>query len=208
MPSPDLIEQRQKELVAREWNVSAIEERFSRLAASGITPKRLDREEILRDKEMILDRVQRQAEDYCYLMRNCAKSSATALLEEFGLGNLDIIRALGPFPGIAMSGGICGPVTGGLIALGLFFSNPDITKHDATRAYLHARLFTKRFEEAMGSLYCPDIQKTLLGQYYDPMRSMENLKAFNASKAREHCVIAPGIGARIAAEIMMESLAE
>ena len=208
MPSPDLIEQRRKELVAREWNVSAIEERFSRLAASGITPKRLDREEILRDKETILDRVQRQAEDYCYLMRNCAKSSATALLEEFGLGSLEIIRALGPFPGIAMSGGICGPVTGGLIALGLFFSSPDITKHDATRAYLHARIFTNRFESALGSLYCPDIQKKLLGQYYDPMSSMENLKAFNASKAREYCVIAPGIGARIAAEIIMESLAE
>ena len=208
MPSPDLIEQRRKELVAREWNVSAIEERFSRLAASGITPKRLDREEILRDKETILDRVQRQAEDYCYLMRNCAKSSATALLEEFGLGSLEIIRALGPFPGIAMSGGICGPVTGGLIALGLFFSSPDITKHDATRAYLHARIFTNRFESALGSLYRPDIQKKLLGQYYDPMSSMENLKAFNASKAREYCVIAPGIGARIAAEIIMESLAE
>ena len=208
MPDPDPIQQRQKELAAREWNVSAIEERFSRLAANGITPKKLDREKILRDKEAILNRVQRQAEDYCYLMRNCAKSSATALLEEFGLGNLDIIRALGPFPGIAMSGGICGPVTGGLVALGLFFSNPDITKHDVTRAYLHARVFTNRFESALGSLYCPDIQKKLLGQYYDPMRSMENLKAFNASKAREYCVIAPGIGARIAAEIMMENLAE
>jgi hypothetical protein len=79
---------------------------------------------------------------------------------------------------------------------------------NVTRAYLHARVFTNRFESALGSLYCPDIQKKLLGQYYDPMRSMENLKAFNASKAREYCVIAPGSGARIAAEIMMENLAE
>jgi len=124
MPDPDPIQQRQRELAVREWNVSAIEERFSGLVAGGITPKKLDREIILRDKEAILDRVQCRAEDYCYLMRNCAKSSAAALLEEFGLGNLEIIRALGPFPGIAMSGGICGPVTGGLVALGLFFPAP------------------------------------------------------------------------------------
>lgn len=208
MPDHYHIRKRQEELAQRQWNVAEIEARFNQLVKNGITPKTLYREKMLRDKEAILDRVQRQAEDYCYLMRNCARSSAAALLEEFGLGNLEIIRALGPFPGIAMSGGICGPVTGGLVALGLFFSSPDITKHDVTRAYLHARVFTNRFESALGSVYCPDIQKKLLGQYYDPMRSMENLKAFNASKARENCVIAPGIGARIAAEIMMESLAE
>ena len=69
---------------------------------------------------------------------------------------------------------------------------------DVTRAYLHAQVFTNRFESALGNLYCPDIQKKLLGWYY----------AFTASKAREYCVIAPGIGARIAAEIMMENLAE
>lgn len=208
MPDSELIQKRQEALAQRQWNLADIEARFNRLVKNGIPLKTLDREKMLRDKESILDRVQCRAEDYCYLMGNCAKSSAAALLEEFGLGNLEIIRALGPFPGIAMSGGICGPVTGGLIALGLFFSSPDLTHHDVSRAYFHARMFTQRFEKAMGSLYCPDIQEKLLGQYYDPMSSKENMKAFNASKAREHCVIAPGIGARIAAEMIMESMAE
>jgi C_GCAxxG_C_C family probable redox protein len=207
MPDPDSIQKRQEELADRQWSIADIEARFNRLVQSGIQPKMLDRGKMLRDKEAILDRVQRQAEDYCYLMRNCAKSSAAALLEEFGLGSLDIIRALGPFPGLAMSGGICGPVAGGLIALGLFFSHPDITKHDDTGAYLYGRLFINRFESAFGSLCCPDIQNRLLGKYYDPMGSMENLKAFNASGARKQCVVAPGIGARIAAEIMLESIA-
>jgi C_GCAxxG_C_C family probable redox protein len=208
MPDPYHIRKRQEELARRKWNVADIEACFNGLVKNGIPPKTMDREKMLHEKEEILDRVQRRAEDYCYLMRNCAKSSAAALFEEFGLGNLEIIRALGPFPGLAMSGGICGPVTGGLVALGLFFSNPDITKHDATQAYLHARMFMKRFESALGSIYCPDIQEKLLGKYYDPMSSMENLKAFNASNARENCVIAPGIGARIAAEIMMESMTQ
>ena len=208
MPGPDSIQKRQEELAQRQWPIADIEARFNRLAQNGIPHKTPDREKMLRDREEILDRVQRRAEDYCYLMRNCAKSSATALFEEFGLGSLDIIRGLGPFPGLAMSGGICGPVAGGLIALGLFFSHADITKQDDTGAYLYGRLFIHRFESAFGSLSCPDIQKRLLGKYYDPMSSMENLKAFNASGARKQCVIAPGMGARIAAEIMLESMAK
>ncbi|MDD3249743.1 MAG: C_GCAxxG_C_C family protein [Smithella sp.] len=207
MSDPYQIRKRREELNGRQWPIADIEARFNRLVQNGISKKMLDREKMLREKEAILDRVQRQAEDYCYLMRNCAKGSATALLEEFGLGNLDIIRALGPFPGLAMSGGICGPVAGGLTALGLFFCHPDITKHDDSGAYLYGRLFINRFESAFGNLYCPDIQKRLLGKYYDPMSSMENLKAFNASGARTQCVIAPGIGARIAAEIILESMA-
>ena len=207
MSEPDPIRKRQEKLGDRQWPIADIEARFNRLVQSGIPPKTLDREKMLREKEAILDRVQRRAEDYCYLMRNCAKSSATALFEEFGLGSLDIVRGLGPFPGLAMSGGICGPVAGGLITLGLFFSHPDITKHDDTGAYLYARVFINRFESAFGSISCPDIQKRLLGKYYDPMSSLENLKAFNASGARKQCVIAPGIGARIAAEIILESMA-
>lgn len=207
MPDTYDIRKRQTELAEREWNVSQIEARFGKLVSNGITPKTLDREKTLREKEAILDRVQRQAEDYCYLMRNCAKSTATALFEEFGLGNLEIIRALNPFPGIAMSGGICGPVTGGLITLGLFFSSKDMTKHDATKAYMYARIFVQRFGSVFGSLYCPDIQEKLLGKYFDPMGSVENLKTFNSSNAREKCVLAPGIGTRIVAEIIVESMA-
>jgi C_GCAxxG_C_C family probable redox protein len=206
MPETYDISKRQKELAQRKWNLSQIEARFNKLVSNGIAPKKLDREKMLREKEAIMDRVQRRAEDYCYLTRNCAKGSATALFEEFGLGNPEIIRALSPFPGIAMTGGICGPVTGGLITLGLFFSSKDITKHDTTIAYMNARIFIQRFESVFHSLYCPDIQKILLGKYFDPLGSMENLKEFNSINAREKCPLAPGIGARIAAEIIVENM--
>lgn len=43
------------------------------------------------------------------------------MLEEFGLGNIEIIKALSPFPGFAGTGRICGAVSGGLVALGLYF---------------------------------------------------------------------------------------
>jgi hypothetical protein len=64
------------------------------------------------------------------LGRNCAKGSALALMEEFGLGNWTIIRAMSPFPGFGMTGGICGGVTGSLIALGLFFGSDDPEDYD------------------------------------------------------------------------------
>jgi len=65
MPDTYDISKRQKELAEREWNVSQIEARFGKLVSNGITPKTLDRGKTLREKEAILDRVQRQAEDYC-----------------------------------------------------------------------------------------------------------------------------------------------
>lgn len=198
---------RQKILENREWDLPAIEARFNRLVGNDIPPKTLDPETICGQKAVLLDRVQLRSEEYCYLTRNCAKGSATALLEEFGLGNMEIIKALGPFPGLGMSGGICGPVSGGLIALGLYFSDENLIKHGDPVPYLMAQKYIRRFEAAMGSLNCPDIQKTLLGKYFDPMSGADNQKEFNAVQAREKCPLAPGIGARLAAEIIVESMA-
>jgi C_GCAxxG_C_C family probable redox protein len=200
------ISKRLKEIAGREGDTAQIKTRFGNLVRNGITQKKLDRESMLREEDVIIERVQRRAEEYCYLTGNCAKGSATALFEEFGLGNMEIIRGLAPFPGIAMSGGICGPVAGGLMTMGLFFSNKDVTNHDAARAYIYSRMFIKKFETVFGSLFCPDIQKKLLGKYFDPMASMENMKEFNSSNARGSCTVAPGIGAGIAAEVIIESM--
>ncbi len=200
------LRERVQELASRDWDLPAIEARFNRLAAEGIPKKVLNPAELIPKKEEILDRVQRRGEEYCYVTRNCAKGSATALLEEFGLGNMEIIRAMAPFPGIGMTGGICGPVTGGLIALSLYFSPQDLTHFQDPTHYLAARRFTQRFEETLGSLLCPDIQETLLGKYYDPMASLENLQAFDEAGARSKCPLAPGLGARIAAGIILEGM--
>lgn len=200
------VNRRLKEIAGREWNTAQIKSRFGNLVRNGITQKTLDRQNLPREKDAIIERVQYRAEEYCYLTENCAKGSAMALFEEFGVGNMEIIRGLAPFPGIAMSGGICGPVAGGLMTLGLFFSHKDVTNHDAARAYIYSRIFIKKFTAVFGSLYCPDIQKKLLGKYFDPMASMENMKAFSSSNARGNCTVAPGIGAGIAAEVIIESM--
>ena len=159
-------------------------------------------------RQEILEEIERRAQEYEYLSHSCAKGSALALMEAFGLGNMAIIRALSPFPGFGMTGGICGAVTGALVALGLYFGSDDLQDYEGTgRTMTAARRFIPRFEEEVGSIYCPRIQQDIVfGKYMDPRASRENFEAFVAAHGYEKCSLLPGIGARIAAEIIIESM--
>jgi C_GCAxxG_C_C family probable redox protein len=204
----EALKRRVQELADRAWDLPAIEARYRRLAAGGIPRKKLDRDAVLAEKKRILDRVQQRAEQYNLLARNCAMGTALALLEEFGLGNMQIIRALSPFPGFGSTGWMCGGVTGALIALGLYFGGEEVTDYEATGAsIMAARKFMPRFEEQVGSVLCPEIhEKVVFGRYMDPAASPENMDAFAREKGFEKCGLLPGIGARLAAEIIIESM--
>jgi C_GCAxxG_C_C family probable redox protein len=196
------------ELAERAWDVPALEARMEKLAAEGIPKKKLDPKEMLANKEQILDRVQRRAEEYNFITKNCARGTALAVMEEFGLGNMEIIKALSPFPGFGGTGWMCGGVTGGLIALGLYLGSDDVLDNEAVGAtIMAARKFMPRFEEEVGSVVCPKIQEDVVfGRYMDPAASPENMEAFAGAKGFEKCGLLPGIGARLAAEIIIESL--
>jgi C_GCAxxG_C_C family probable redox protein len=196
------------ELAERVWDVPALEARVKKLAAEGIPKKKLDPKEMLANKEQILDRVQRRGEEYNFITKNCARGTALAVMEEFGLGNMEIIKALSPFPGFGGTGWMCGGVTGGLIALGLYLGSDDVLDNEAVGAtIMAARKFMPRFEEEVGSVVCPKIQEDVIfGRYMDPAASPENMEAFAKAKGFEKCGLLPGIGARLAAEIIIESL--
>ena len=198
-----------QELSERNWDLPAIEARYKKFAAEDIPRKTLKREEILASKQEILDRVQQRAEEYNYFARNCARSTALAVMEEFGLGNMEIVKALSPFPGFGGTGWMCGGVTGGLIALGLFFGSNDLQDYDAVGATIAAaRKFMPRFEEQVGAVVCPKIHEDVVfDRYMNPAASPENMEAFAKAKGFEKCGLMPGIGARLAAEIIIESLA-
>jgi len=206
MTDREYLRARLEELAARHWDLPAIEARFRKLVDQDKNEHRIRGDEWMTRKNEILDRIQRHAEEYCYLMRSCSKGSATALFEAFGFGNKEMIRALTPFPGLGMSGNLCGPVTGGLMAIGLHFSDKDPAKYDSSRPYTATRKFMARFEETFGSLLCPKVQEFILGRYMDPFASPENREAFDQAGARQKCPLAPGMGARIAAEIIMEDM--
>ena len=208
MANYERLQAKVQELAERDWDIPAIEARVKKLAAAGIPRKTLDRDEIRADKQQILDRVQRRAEEYNFFACNCAKGTALAIMEEFGLGNMEIIKALSPFPGFGGTGWMCGGVTGALIALGLFLGSDDVQDYDAVGAtIMAARRFMPRFEDEVGAVVCPKIQEDVVfGRYMDPAASPENMQAFAEAKGFEKCGLLPGIGAWLAAEIIIESL--
>jgi C_GCAxxG_C_C family probable redox protein len=208
MADYEALKTRVEELAAMDWDEAGLQARVERLAAEGIPKKALDRDELLANRDQILDRVQRRAEEYNFIARNCARGTALAVMEEFGLGNMEIVRALSPFPGFGGTGWMCGGVTGGLIALGLYFGSDEVLDYEATGAtIMAARNFMPRFEAEAGSLRCPSLQEDVVfGQYMDPAASEENMQAFALAKGFEKCGVLPGLGARIAADIIIQGL--
>lgn len=70
MDEREAVKARVQELAARDWNVAAIEARYRKLLQDGIAPRRLDRAVVVSAQAVILDRVQRRAEEYEYLGHN------------------------------------------------------------------------------------------------------------------------------------------
>jgi len=208
MADYEALKARAQELSERTWDAKAIEARIRKLSEEGIPKKILNRDEVAANKEQILDRVRQRAEEYNFILKNCAQSTALALMGEFGLGTMEIIKALTPFPGIGGTGQMCGGVTGSLIAFGLYFGSDDRLDVDATGATINtAQKFMARFEDELGYLLCSDIQEhVVFGRNMDPGASKENMEAFAKAKGFEKCSLVPGIGSRLAAGFIIESM--
>lgn len=198
-------QKRIQDLVDRSWDTEAIRKRLMHLRQNGFGPKALDWQTLQAGALEVLDRVQLRAEEYEYLTHSCAKGSALALMEEFGLGSWRMIRGLSPFPGFGMTGGICGGVSGSLFALGLFFGSDDPENYEGTgRTMTAAREFIARFKAELGTIMCPELQEDVIfGRYMDPRASQENFAAFQKASGYEKCSLPAGVGARLAAEVIL-----
>ncbi len=192
-------------LAGREWDMAAIEARCRAVVAAGFSRKLPGADEALRDRERILARVELRAEEYNYFAGNCARGTALAVMEEFGLGSVEVLRALSPFPGFGSTGWMCGGVTGGLAAIGLYRGSDDLGDFESMGAAMGmAKRFMERFGEAVGAYTCPKIQEDVVfGRYMDPGASPENMARFEQEKGFEKCSMLPGIGARIATDIIL-----
>jgi C_GCAxxG_C_C family probable redox protein len=208
MADYEALRKRVDELADRDWDEPGLQARIRKLTAEGIPRKTLNRDEILANKEEILDRVQRRAEEYNFILKNCAEGTALALMEEFGLGNMEIIKALTPFPGVGGTGEICGGITGSLITFGLYFGSDDRLDYGAIdETIMVAQKFMAFFEREMGHMYCADIlESVILGHRLNPGESEEAMMAFASEKGFEKCGLPPGIGARLAAESIIDSM--
>ncbi|MFA5308916.1 MAG: C-GCAxxG-C-C family protein [Dehalococcoidales bacterium] len=196
------------ELACRVWDDAAITARVAKLTKEGIPRKKLDPKEMKARKAEILDHVQLLAEEYNYIFKNCAQGTALALMEEFGLGSMEIIKALTPFPGIGGTGEICGGITGSLINFGLYFGSDNRLDYEAMNKTISiSQKFMAYFEDAVGHLYCSDIIETvILGHHLNPGDSEESMMAFAGEKGFEKCGLPPGLGVRLAAGFIIDSM--
>ena len=208
MPDKQMLKAKLQELVERNWDLPAIEARCRHFSSHGIPARILDRERILANRNEVMDRVQLRAEEYNFVAGNCARSTALAVMEEFGLGNMSVIRSLSPFPGFGGTGWMCGSVTGGLIAIGLYLGSDDLQNLEAMKATMKAGgEFMRRFEKEVGAVTCRKIHEDVVfGRYMDASASPENMEAFAQAGGFKKCSMLTGIGARTAAEIIIRSI--
>jgi len=163
---------------------------------------------MLANKQQILDRVQRRAEEYNFILKNCAQATALTLMEEFGQGNMEILKAMSPFPSIGGTGDICGGITGSLINFGLYFGSDNPMDYDAKGlTIMNAQKFIALFEEALGDRHCARIIETVtIGYALNPGESPEAMMTFAKEKGFEKCGLVPGIAVRLAAGIIIDSM--
>lgn len=132
--------------------------------------------------------------------QNCAQSTFFALEQHFNLEGGPMLKALSPFPGIALRGETCGAVTGGMLALGLIFG-ADEASEDLSAAYGPAREFCHRLEEAKGSLQCSELLEQGIGKSIDFTSPIE-LRDYSASNGPAFCAGIVKTAVQIAAEII------
>lgn len=202
------LKKRVQELAKGPEDKEAVEAKLKELSQQGIRKKEINPDELINMKEEILERVQRRAEAYEQVSQNCAKSAALAVIEEFGLGDISVVKALSGFPGIALTGETCGGVTGAMVALSLYFGKDDLLDHGANaRTYGKCRKLIQYFEQTLGTTKCREIHENVIfGQYYNTADIDEGYPGFVRDKGFEKCGLPPGIGARIAARIIIEDM--
>jgi C_GCAxxG_C_C family probable redox protein len=196
------------ELAVRVWDDAAIGARVNKMVKNGIPRKKNDPKELKANKAKILAHVELLAEEYNYYFKNCAQGTALALFEEFGLGSMEIIKALTPFPGVGGTGDMCGGITGALMAFGLFWGPETPPDFDKMNMIIEtAQKYMAKFEGQIGHMYCADIIETvILGTRINPGDSPEAMMDFANQKGFEKCGLPPGTGVKLAAEMMIDSL--
>jgi C_GCAxxG_C_C family probable redox protein len=155
-------------------------------------------------KDIVHSELQHKVSDYLSTCGNCAQTSFLALQEYFELEDGSILKALTPFPGIALRGETCGAVVGSMMAIGLVYGRDkeDLDKWSSyIRSLPPARKFCRSFEAEYGSTMCGEVVERQFGRRFNLADSAESMEWLGEG-AIEKCgaVISTAVG--IAAEII------
>ena len=126
----------------------------------------------------------------------CAESVLTSVSDEAGVVSPLIPRiATGFCGGIARTRGMCGAVTGGIMALGILYGR-DNAEHSNEKVYEKVQQFLQTFEEEYGSINCFELTGYDLGRE-------EERQAFFEKGMMEKCRQFTGRAASLVAEIII-----
>ncbi|UCF28185.1 MAG: C_GCAxxG_C_C family protein [Chloroflexota bacterium] len=159
-----------------------------------------------RSHQEIYQRLESKVEETLSTCGNCAQTTFLSLQEEFDLEGDEILKALTPFPGIALRGETCGAITGGLMILGLVHGR-DKDNLNNWQAYIDSlppsRRFCRRFENELGSTMCAEIIEDKFGRKFDLADPVEAMEWFQCG-ALEKCGQVINKGVHLVAEIILE----
>jgi hypothetical protein len=144
-------------------------------------------------REEIMISLDKKVKKSISISGNCAQSAFLALQEQFELEGGAILKALTPFP---------------VLALGLVFGKEkmdDIT--GIFESLPKVREFCRKFESEMGGITCREIAKSDFKKWYNRDDPNESWKGRNVS-AIKHRAATTQTGVRIAADIILKSRGE
>ena len=139
----------------------------------------------------------------------CSQGSVAGIFEALGVENDEIIKAATALAdGVGLTGdGHCGALSGGAIAIGHFFGRE---RKDFGRLpsdftpFILAKKLHDQFVEKFGSCRCADVQKHLMGRFYnlyDPADLQDAVK----DRMLETCSNLVGEVARMTTRIILEA---
>lgn len=161
--------------------------------------------------ENLLATVEARAAQFEREYHGCAQCVLAALMETFPeIDRPDAFKsATGLAGGIGLSvEGSCGGLTGGVMAIGLFFGRTmeNIQDPDGDRfvSYRLANQLQQRFADAYGSAICGKIHRQVMGRTFRLTRPDEWNGFIQAGGHSEKCPAVVGKAARWAARIILE----
>lgn len=162
----------------------------------------MDLENMKNKEEHALDA---RVEHFMALYGYCSQASFATLQEHFSIecDAPSIIKALRPFPGIALRMETCGAVSGSLIAIGLLHGTIDNDDREQSDLCMKlANTFCSRFAERMGSTRCGDVMQKQFGRRFD-LHDPSEWQAFREAGSRKKCTEVVRSAVNIAASTLL-----
>lgn len=159
--------------------------------------------------KQIIEKAGHLAYQYELKYFGCSQTTVAGLIEAFGIGGPDLLRASTCLAGgVARRGHICGALTGGLMMIGFLTGRDDLEMFPQyQRAMDYANIFYHKFQEEFGTVSCSEIQKLKFGRTFDLQDPDEREKLHRRmAEIEDGCQSVTSAGARIAAEVIIEIL--